>query len=102
MDMRELFDEAEARAVRDLLALSEDARWDHLRHLLEREPKRRAEVILHMAYLEVVRDILYPDVGRVQWASLGWDEVLDGKASPAQFIHDLRLAKAAGSADGRL
>lgn len=102
MDLRDLFDEAEERAVRDLLLLTEDARWQHLRSLLEREPKRRYDTLLHTAYLEIVRDILYPDVGRGQWARLGWDEVIDGKSSPAQFIHEVRLAKAAGSSTGRL
>ena len=102
MDMRELFDEAEERAVRDLLLLPEDARWEHLRSLLEREPKRRYDALLHAMYVELVRDILYPDVEGGQWTRLGWNEVVEGRSSPTEFIHELRLAKAAGSSTGRL
>jgi hypothetical protein len=94
--------EAAERAERVLQFRSEDGQWDVLKDLLEAEPSRQREQMIHSLALEAVRDSLYPGIDRIQWSKLGWSDVLGGRKSAAQFVHDVRLAKATGSVRGRL
>jgi len=94
--------EAAERAERALQFRTEDGQWDLLNDLLEAESGGQRERMIHALTLEAIRDSLYPGIDRKQWSKLGWSDVLGGRKSAAQFVHDVRLAKAAGSARGRL
>ena len=73
-----------------------------LRDLLVAEPARQREAAIEYLKLAMIRDELYPGIDRNRWAKLGWGDVLAGRKSAEKFIHDVRLAKAAGASGGKL
>ena len=95
-------DEARDRADAALRWRDEDGRWAVLREMLEGESERQREQMIRMLTLEALRDALYPGIDRKRWATLGWGDVLSGRKSVERFIHDVRLAKAAGASGGKL
>jgi hypothetical protein len=95
-------DEAAERAERALQFRNEDGQWDVLKDLLEAEPGRQRERMIEALALEAIRDTLYPGIDRKRWSQLGWSDVLGGRKSAARFVHDVRLAKSAGSSHGKL
>jgi hypothetical protein len=81
---------------------TEDARWNVLRDALIDSNSKERESMLASLTLDAVRDLLYPGIDRDRWRKLGWSNVLGGRVTPEDFIHKLRLAKATGSASGKL
>ena len=98
----ELLEQAMQRAEWILDARDHDGQWGAFRDLLEGEPAHQREAALHCLTLEIVRDTLVPGVDRQRWARLGWNRVLSGEVSPVKFVHELRMALAAGSRRGKL
>jgi hypothetical protein len=93
---------AQERAEVLLRSQTEDQRWNVLRDALVESNSKQRESMLALLTLEAVRDSLYPGINRDQWRKLGWSDALSGRATPEDFIHKLRLAKATGSSSGKL
>lgn len=98
----DMWDDAMQRAQHVLRASDDEGQWTAFRELLEGEAARTREEAVHMLCLELVCNALVPGVDRTRWARLGWNRVLAGEVSAAGFVHELRLARAAGSARGKL
>ncbi|MGQ0648243.1 MAG: hypothetical protein ACT4P7_11800 [Gemmatimonadaceae bacterium] len=55
-----------------------------------------------MLTLDAVRDLLALGLTHEQWKKAGWGDVLGGRTPDDRFVHQLRLALAAGSSRGKL
>ena len=98
----EMLEEARERAERALNYKTEDGKWDVLMEALATSVTRQREAAIEILTVELIRDNLYPGISRERWKRLGWSNALGGRIDPNQFVHNLRLARAAGSKTGKL
>jgi len=80
-----------------------EGRWMVFGIILEGAPARQREAMIAYVTVEALRDILMPGFDRRD-PRLGrkWKDVLSGRLSADRFIHDWRLAHAAGLRSGEL
>lgn len=96
--------EARSRAIALLSdCLTEDQRWTMLEGLLkQRRAEERERAIEHLVPHFLLVELFGQPLHHGEIRQLGLGDALSGKITPENFIHRVRLAKAAGSGMGKL